>query len=488
MRKNAKSFYNWCQENNKNYCDYWDYDLNDKTPMEVGYSIKDKYYFMCKNGHDSFLKGINNLVHSKELLCPVCNSFYTWCIENNRQDLINTWDKNKNPDIKYIPAHSGKYVYFNVEGHEYKYSIFTITDKNKNIDPIKKYYNSFGYFLISEYVKDSIDKYWSSKNKMSPFDIDKGSDRKIWIKCQEKDYHDDYPTRTYNFRSGCRCPMCASKITHPKDSFAQFNIDRFGEDWIEKCWCSDNKIDPFTIPVYKNRLKIHLKCKDVDYHDFYTTPATFDINEAFCPYCGVNGIHQRTHRNDSFGAKHPEVLDIWSDKNEKTPFDYSEYSHKLVWFKCENNIHNDYERLISDYSVGHCRCPKCVASNRESSFEKSVREYIENDLHLVVLNEMECNCIPINPYTKMPLPFDNEIPDKKVIIEVHGKQHYEETGWHITQAKVSGRTPTEEFEYQKWKDQYKKDYAINQGYTYIEIPYWTIQDESYKKILDNNIN
>ena len=42
--------------------------------------------------------------------------------------------------------------------------------------------------------------------------------------------------------------------------------------------------------------------------------------------------------------------------------------------------------------------------------------------------------------------------------------------------------------YQKWKDQYKKDYAINQGYTYIEIPYWTIQDESYKKILDNNIN
>ena len=65
---------------------------------------------------------------------------------------------------------------------------------------------------------------------------------------------------------------------------------------------------------------------------------------------------------------------------------------------------------------------------------------------------MESNCIPINPYTKMPLPFDNEIPDKKVIIEVHGKQHYEETGWHITQAKASGRTPTEEFEYQKFID------------------------------------
>lgn len=282
--------------------------------------------------------------------------------------------------------------------------------------------------------------------------------------------------------------MCASKIIHPKDSFAQFNINRFGAEWLENCWCDDNKVDPYSIPVYKNKLKIHLKCMSVKYHDFYTTPATFDTHESFCPYCGVGGIHQRTHKYDSFGAKHPEVLNIWSDKNDKTPFDFAEYAHKKVWFKCDNDIHEDYERFISDYSVGHKMCPKCMASNRESSFEKIVKDYLENDMKYTVLTERNCTCLPINPYTKMPLPFDNEIAGKNTIVEVHGIQHYEQTGWHITQAKASGKTPLEEFEYQKWKDKFKKDFAIQQGYVYIEIPYWTVKDGSFKEIINKNIN
>lgn len=486
MRKNTKSFYAWCAENNKNYCDYWDYDLNKISPNDVSYSTKDKYYFKCVNGHESFLKGMNNLVNSKDLICPICNSFYTWCMNNNRNDLIEAWDDNK--DIKYIPKCSGKKAWFKIQCERIEMRIGDIVNLNKGCDPIKKYYNSIGYYLISNYGEEAIEKYWSNKNVISPFILDKGSSKKIWIKCQEKEYHNDYQLPAYSFIYGCRCPMCASKIIHPKDSFAQYNIDRFGDDWLEKCWCDDNKVDPFSISIYKNKLKIHLKCKNVNYHDFYTTPATFDTHEAFCPYCGVGGIHQRTHKNDSFGARHPEVLKLWSDKNDKTPFEYSEYSHKKVWFKCDNNMHADYERYVSDYSVGHRLCPKCMASNRESSFEKSVREYIENDLKYTVLTERDCNCLPINPYTNMPLPFDNEIVEKKAIVEVHGIQHYEETGWHITQAKISGRTPIEEFEYQKWKDKFKKDYAIQQGYIYIEIPYWTIIDNSFKEIITNNIN
>lgn len=369
MRKNAKSFYTWCNENNKNYCDYWDYDLNNISPKEVSYSAKDKYYFKCANGHKSFLKGMNNLVYSKDLICPICNSFYTWCIDNNRNDLIESWDDEN--DIKQISKCSGKKVWFKVQGERIEMRIGDIVNQDKGCDPIKKYYNSIGYYLISNFGEKAVQKYWSNKNTVSPFTLDRGSSKKIWIKCQEKEYHGDYQIMAYSFIYGCRCPMCSSKITHPKDSFAQYNIDRFGNDWIEKCWCDDNKVDPFSIPIYKNRLKIHLKCLNVDYHDFYTTPANFDTHEAFCPYCGVGGIHQRTHKNDSFGARHPEVLDLWSDKNKKSPFEYAEYSHKKVWFKCDNNIHDDYERYISDYSVGHKLCPKCMASNRESSFEKN---------------------------------------------------------------------------------------------------------------------
>lgn len=35
------------------------------------------------------------------------------------------------------------------------------------------------------------------------------------------------------------------------------------------------------------------------------------------------------------------------------------------------------------------------------------------------------------------------------------------------------------------RDLFKKNYALNNNYFYLEIPYWTEKDESYKKLIDN---
>ena len=58
----------------------------------------------------------------------------------------------------------------------------------------------------------------------------KCSNKKVWIKCQEKDYHVPYLISCDNFIDGCRCPYCAGMKIHPKDSFAQWGIDNFGND------------------------------------------------------------------------------------------------------------------------------------------------------------------------------------------------------------------------------------------------------------------
>ena len=42
----VKSFNDWCVENNKQvYLDCWDYDLNQKSPKEIGYQSNKKYWF-----------------------------------------------------------------------------------------------------------------------------------------------------------------------------------------------------------------------------------------------------------------------------------------------------------------------------------------------------------------------------------------------------------------------------------------------------------
>ena len=56
------------------------------------------------------------------------------------------------------------------------------------------------------------------------------------------------------------------------------------------------------------------------------------------------------------------------------------------------------------------------------------------------------------------------------------------------QAARQNKTPQEILQYQQWKDKCKKEYAISMGYNYLEIPYWTENDESYKTLIDNKIN
>ena len=86
------------------------------------------------------------------------------------------------------------------------------------------------------------------------------------------------------------------------------------------------------------------------------------------------------------------------------------------------------------------------------------------------------------------MPYDNEIIDMKLIIEVHGCQHYQVTGFAKMSSEKYNTTPEQELEYLQWKDNYKKQYALDNGYYYLEIPYWTEKDDSYKALIDNKIN
>ena len=68
---------------------------------------------------------------------------------------------------------------------------------------------SFGKWLTDCFGFDAIEKYWSNKNTVDPFEIGSGSRNNIWVKCQHG--HPDYPILSYSFKVGCRCPICAGR-------------------------------------------------------------------------------------------------------------------------------------------------------------------------------------------------------------------------------------------------------------------------------------
>ena len=355
--KNSKSFEQWCIENNRqDVLDRWDYELNDCKPSEILFSSRKEYYFKCENK-----------LHFSEL--------------------------------KHIDSLTGNQQY--------------------NINC--KQCNSFAQWSIDNIGDDFLEKYWDyEKNTVDPWEIARGCKKKVWIKCQEKNYHGSYDINCVEFINGCRCNYCNTngKKVHPLDSLGQYIINNYNEDFLKS---------------------------------------------------------------------------IWSDKNKKSPFNYAPNSNKKVYWECPESKHKRYYRSILSSNSYKFRCPECSKERKESLLQEKVRLYL-TDLKYVLLHERNCNIIAPNINStfknkKGLMPYDNEISNLNLIIEVNGMQHYRITNYTIMSAEKKNITPEEEFNYQQLKDKYKRDYALSKGYFYLEIPYWTDDKEkTWKKLIDDKIN
>ena len=106
----------------------------------------------------------------------------------------------------------------------------------------------------------------------------------------------------------------------------------------------------------------------------------------------------------------------------------------------------------------------------KSSGELIVEEYLKKNSikYKTQRDTLEC----VNPDTGYVMPYDFELIGKKLLIEVQGEQHRSYIPrFHITE---------EGFEYQKKKDQYKKQFAEDNGYRLIEIWYDDFDNDVYK--------
>lgn len=175
---------------------------------------------------------------------------------------------------------------------------------------------------------------------------------------------------------------------------------------------------------------------------------------------------------------------MWSGRNKLSPYDYLPKSNKKVWFTCP--IHGEYFQSICDYTIGECECPQCKQESDESSFQKKVRQYLE-ELGYNINHEYACSLIPVNPKTGRKLPMDNEVIELNLYIEVNGQQHYQTSLWHETEASRKNCSSTDILHEIQWRDKIKKEYIISHNSFYLTIPYWDIQNGNYKEMINNKI-
>lgn len=315
----------------------------------------------------------------------------------------------------------------------------------------------------------------------------RGSNYRYPCECALCGQHKDLTLQTLRGRKtyGCGCAI-DGLITKNGTSFAQWCVNNSREDLLDLWDYKLNDVRPEQVSSQSQRQR-WFQC-DCSKHDsfLYSIPKiTRRTNyDHFCPKC--NSFAQ--HFIDRFGKD--EFDAIWDyNNNSVNPWMLSYGSKQSIVVKCMNDgSHKPYQTTAKSLMRGR-RCPECAKYIKTSKLQNKVAKYIEDSYHLDIAYEYDCSLICINPKTGYQLPYDNEIvvSDRRLIIEVHGEQHYVLNMWHKLIAQKHQCSPEQILQEQQWRDSYKEHHALKNGYVYLIIPYWTEQDDSYKILIDQKI-
>ena len=304
------TFYDWCLSNNrKDLLDRWDCELNSKSPNEIGFTTKLSYYFKCENSkHLSTPYKISCITRywgDAKVDCVYCNSFAQWGIDNVCEDFLEKyWDYDKNIDINpwTLPKAARQIIWIKCQNTDYhgSYDVSASTFyagqrcgycSRARVHP----QDSFAAYNIRRLGDDFLQKYWDyDKNTIDPFSISSHSDSfKVWIKCQDVDYHDSYDVRPHDFSAGkSNCPYCHMMRVHPVDSLGQKYPEVFD------VWSDKNRLSPYEVSSGSDQ-KMYFRCNCGKHTDYLERVQRVVDREFECVNCRIeaSASHLQTKVN-----------------------------------------------------------------------------------------------------------------------------------------------------------------------------------------------
>ena len=355
--------------------------------------------------------------------------------------------------------------------------------KTRKLNKIKNG-KSFEQWCINNDRKDILKRWDYELNNCKPSEITYTTINKYYFKCS-RDLHESKIVSIVNIvinNNMIKCKKC--------NSFAQWGIDNIGENFLDKYWdLEKNIVSPWEIPLHYNK-KVYIKCQVKDYHDSYDVSCNHFINGVRCSYCANRKIDPL----DSLGSLYPKSLEIWSDKNKKSPYEYGINCREEVYWKCLDGKHEDYPRSVYNSKRCDFRCPEC----QYSKGEESIGNYLKNKCFIKIDQYDFIRLIDKDKHNKnyyIPqkefdcllglgnglLSYDFYLPNLNLLIEFQGEQHERYIkGFHKSY---------EDFLKQQEHDKRKKEYANNNNINFLEI--WYYEYDRIEEILNRefiNIN
>ena len=358
-------------EEHPEYLKYWDFEKNTLDPYKIGPMCNEKAYWKCEHGH-RFERIVFN-VSRGNTTCPECKKRSTMVI--SKPGIMKFWDKEKNTlDPEITPARSNEYAWFKCPkcGYSWRTQICgrLRTDKcpaceTNNV--IRKGVNDFRT-VSPQLALDTSDE-------LNPdIDLNKlgiGSKTRIHWKCHICGFEWDAPihgrAHRYNGNNGiAACPACAK--VRRKDGY---DVDY-----------------PELVPLYSPNNPIPLnEVRGVKAKFLWICPKHGEYEQKLghmiralkngtigCPYC--NGFKVR--REDSAGAKAPELIKEWASSNESTLYEYAPNSKYLATWCCPD-CGTKWKAPIYERVQGYGKCPTCYGNKTFKERYPELEQYYAKD-------------------------------------------------------------------------------------------------------------
>lgn len=259
--------------------------------------------------------------------------------------------------------------------------------------------------------------------------------------------------------AGNGCQSCAQEYRN----LIKFN--KYSSVFISKAVAIHGDTYDYSKTIYKAaKINVLVICKK---HGAFSITPNRHLNGGGCPSCKFEKLRKLYQLSTEDFIK--RSIDIHRDRYDYSLVDYVN-AHRKVVIICK--IHGEFSQEPNSHLHGN-GCPFCKISHGESKIENIL---IDNNItHCREKTFPDCRIV-------LPMKFDFFIPSYNLIIEYHGEQHF------IDRDFFGGISALMKL---KRNDEYKKRWAIENGYIFKEYTYkdsWDFIEKDIKKLLKQKIS
>ena len=259
------------------------------------------------------------------------NDLETWCKENDRQDLLDEWDYEKNGNLR--PSNTGcrsskKVWWIGRCGHKWDSRIDHRTTMHCNCPYCSGRRVLAGFNdLQTKFPTIALEWHPTKNDKLQPFEVTAYSKTKVWWKCKNgHEWEASVDSRTGVNKTGC--PYCAGKCVILGVTDLDSKYPELSKEWHP---IKNGKRNPTDITSGSGKRAWWLgKCG----HEWQATISD-RVRGRGCPYCANRKL--LIGFND-LQTKYPEIAREWhpTKNGSLKPVDIIFGSSEKVWWKCEN--------------------------------------------------------------------------------------------------------------------------------------------------------